>query len=186
MAFQLGGGLQLGGGGMGDLLGWGGAAAGVGGGILGAIGAEQAASGTAAADLARAQGYAFDAASQGTTAGNIWSATARENTQANYEANRVLGAQRAAYGAAGVNPNSGTPLDLLADTEAEIKREAMNRFYTGEARATAAGQQYTADQMAAQAARQAASEARSAGTTGAFSAILGGVGSALGSFGKFL
>ena len=45
---------------------------------------------------------------------------------------RIAGAQRAAYGASGVDVNVGSPLDVLADTDAEGKMSAMQILYSGE------------------------------------------------------
>lgn len=149
------------------------------GGIVGAIGAANTASGQAAAYEAEAKGYEADAAAAGQTGANIWGANARQDQQANYQANELIGRQRAAYGAANVNPASGSPLDVLADTKAEVRTAAMNRFYTAQTRAQAAGQQYTLDEQNAAAARSAAATARESGTLGIISSVLSGGAKAL-------
>ena len=97
-----------------------GAGADVLGGVVGAIGAEQAGAGTAAADRAAAQGYQDNALSAGTTAANTRTSLARSQVSADYDLNKTLGRQGALYGAAGIGPG-GSPLDVMGDTEAQIQ-----------------------------------------------------------------
>ena len=42
---------------------------------------------------------------------------------------RLIGAQRAAYGAAGVDPGRGTPLEVMRDTAEEIELEALREKF---------------------------------------------------------
>jgi hypothetical protein len=45
---------------------------------------------------------------------------------------RIAGAQRAQYGASGVDVNVGSPLNVVADTDAEGEVSAMQLLYGGE------------------------------------------------------
>jgi hypothetical protein len=45
---------------------------------------------------------------------------------------RLAGSQKAAYGATGVDVNAGSPLSVLADTDAEGEVSAMQLLYSGE------------------------------------------------------
>lgn len=49
---------------------------------------------------------------------------------------RVLGAQRAAYAASGVDPDSATSLDVAADTAQQGEMDALTAIYTGQMAAT--------------------------------------------------
>lgn len=174
-----------GGTGFGSALGYAGAGSALLGGIVGAIGANNAAQGQSDAYLGQARGFNQNAEAVGDTAGNIWSAWGRQNSLATYNANQLVGKQRAGYAAGNVGP-SGSPLDVLADTENQVRTEAMNRFYTSTERGHAAGMQYGLDQENAQAATDAASRARSSADTGIFSSILQGIGSGGTILAKFL
>lgn len=155
-----------------DLLAGAGAVTALGGGVLGAIGAQQAGSATA-------QGLLENAAVQGTNAAEARYSATTQTAALGYLTNRLLGKQRADYGAAGVSPTSGSPLDVVADTREQARQQALNLWYAGNFAATSAGEQAQFDTQEAKAAKQAAS-------TSATSSILGGVGSALGIVGKFL
>lgn len=155
-----------------DLLAGAGAITAIGGGVFGAIGAEQAGSATA-------KGLLENAAVQGTNAAQARFAAGTQTQALDYMTNRLEGKQRALYGAAGVNPNTGNPLDVMADTEAQSRQQALNLWYAGNFAATSAGQQAEFDTQEAQAAKDAAN-------TQATSSVLGGVGSALSIVGKFL
>lgn len=148
----------------GDIAGGLGVAGALAGGILGAMGAHEAARGQQAAYLANAGAAA-------TTAVNTRVSLGRSQQEADYLANRLIGRQRAAYAAGGVDPGSGSPLDVMGDTENQIKFEAMNRFYTGEMAAKTASDQVTFD-------TEAGRRAARAGSAGATASILSGIGSA--------
>ena len=79
---------------------------------------------------------------------------------------RLASQQRAAYGSSGVDVNSGSPLDVLAATDAEGEVSAMQLLYSGEL------ENWSARQRAAAVKNQAQGSA-----TGS---ILGGMGGALG------
>lgn len=166
--FAAGGGR---GGGQSPVAGYGGAVFSVAGGILGAIGAQQAGDAQAAA-------YQANAGVAGTTAANARLSLNRAQQQSDYLANRLVGRQRAGYAAGGVGAASGSPLDVLGDTEEQIKVEAMNRFYAGEAAAKTASDQASFDATAARRAHQAAD-------IGSFSAILSGVGQGVSQLARF-
>lgn len=155
-----------------DLLAGAGALTALGGGIFGAIGATQAGNATAAGLLENAQ-------VQGTNAAQARYAAGTQTQALDYATNRLEGQQRSQYGAGGVDPNTGNPLDVMGDTEAQQRLAAQNLWYAGNFAATSAGQQSAFDVQEAAAAKQAAS-------TQATSAILGGVGGALGIVAKFL
>lgn len=142
-----------------------GAAGSLAGGILGGIGAENA-------GAAQAQADQQNALMAGIQSANDWETLLRQNQQTTWNENATLGAQKAEYGAAGVNPLAGTPQAVAGSTEAAGNFQRATRLLTGAALGSQANQQVQADQAAARAARQA-------GNTGMFSAVLGGVGGAL-------
>jgi hypothetical protein len=147
-----------------DIAGAGAAAAAIGGGFLAASGAQ-----TAAAGQARA--YTENALTAGENAAQTRFILNRQDQQQGYEINRIVGQQRARYGAAGVLADTGTPGDVLADTEEEARQAAMNRFYAGDYAARSANEQASYDAEAARAAKRA-------GRTNATADIIGGIGSA--------
>lgn len=149
----------------GDIAGGLGAATSIAGGIIGAIGAWDAAA-------AQSKAYLQNARTQGENAGQARYTARRNQLYADYQQNRLIGQQRADYGAAGVAPGSGTPLDIMADTENQAKFEAYNRWYAGEQQAKSAGRQAGYDAENAKAAREA-------GDTAATGSIIGGIGNAL-------
>lgn len=73
---------------------------------------------------------------------------------------KLASAQRAAYGASGLDVNAGSPLDVLADTDAESAVSVMQLLYGG--------------QLEAANWRLRADVARSQGQSGLASGILGG------------
>jgi len=56
----------------------------------------------------------------------------QESDRIDRQARRVQGAQRAAYGAAGVDPNSGTPLEMQADTLYQAEQDKSLVRYNAE------------------------------------------------------
>jgi hypothetical protein len=93
--------------------------------------------------------------------------------QIRYGGARLMGAQRAGYGAAGVDLSSGSPLDVYGDTASQIKLAELVRFYEGEVAATEAENKANIAAMSGVAAGQAAD-------TNATASLLGGAGSAIG------
>lgn len=80
---------------------------------------------------------------------------------------RHLGGMRAAYSASGVDINQGSVLDVLADSSANIERDAQNILLRGEISANAYKDQAALD-------RRRAGAATTAGYMGAASSILSG------------
>lgn len=146
----------------GDVLGLGAGAAGLAGGFIRAEGAAQT-------GAAQAQAYNQNALVQGENAARARLTTARNQQYADYQKNQLVGKQRAAYGAAGVGIDSGSPLDVMFDTETEARFEAFNRWYAGEEEAKNAGAAAYFDTENAKAAKKAAK-------TSETSDILGGIG----------
>lgn len=85
---------------------------------------------------------------------------------------RAIGAMRANYGASGVTLE-GSPMDVLESSAAEAKLDEMNIRYKGELRAIGYKDEAALDRASAKTAKQQ-------GLMGATSAIVGGVGSAMG------
>ena len=59
-------------------------------------------------------------------------AAAANMTQQAYQTSRIISAQKAAAGAAGVDPNSGSPLDVMTDTAARGAYEQLKTKYQGQ------------------------------------------------------
>lgn len=141
-----------------------GAATDVAGGIIGAIGAQQA-------GAAQARGYMNNMQIVGDQTAQELYQFGRTRVAQLYNQNRVLGTQRARYGAAGVEAGAGSPLDVMGDTANQIKVQALNLAYAQKFAQASAAQQGQADLEAAQA-------AHSAGQTGFFGQLINGIGSA--------
>lgn len=170
------------------------------GGILAAQGAKQvgqgqalAYQGQAAADRAQATADLTNAGTQVTNSVQARTATQQNLLQQGYDEQRIYGAQKAGYAAAGIDPAmGGSPLDVLADTQQQVKQQALNTWYAGEVTAgndiAQAGydtQEAAAANQAAQTADQAARTARQTASTSETTSILGGIGSAVGLLAKF-
>ena len=84
---------------------------------------------------------------------------------------RLLGAQRAAFAASGIDPNSGTAMDVYQDTSTRGEWNALTAIYTGKVGANAQLAQATLDRMNA-------SSAQRAGNIGIGTSLLGGATSA--------
>lgn len=106
----------------------------VGGAIFGAIGQVQQLNSASAVANANAQQA-------------IISANADEQKQRD-QLKRLLGSQQAGYGASGVASDSGSPLDVAADTAAQGEIDALTIRYNGQIRANASRYQASADQAA--------------------------------------
>jgi hypothetical protein len=148
----------------GDILGGAGAITSLAGGIIGGIGALQAGN-------AQAQGYLNNMAVAGEQAAQELFQFNRQRQAQQYQENRLIGRQRALYGAGGVSAGGGSPLDVMGDTANQIKLQALNLAYAKRFAQTGAAEQGNADIQAAQAAKEAAS-------TNFFGDIIGGIGSA--------
>jgi hypothetical protein len=77
---------------------------------------------------AKAASYAADAAQN---------QAAAEEARQRDRARRVLGSQLAAYGGAGIDPNSGTALDVAADSAAQVELDALTIRHGGRVHADA-------------------------------------------------
>jgi hypothetical protein len=163
----------------GDIVGGIGAAGALGGGVLGGIGGIIGAGGAQQAGAAQAAAYTANAGVAGTTAANTRLSLSRAQQESDYLANRTIGRQRAGYAAGGINVDSGSPLDVMGDTENQIKFEAMNRFYAGEEAAKTASDQAAFDTTAAAAAKKAADTNSTSSLIGGGASLLSGIGSAV-------
>ena len=86
------------------------------------------------------------------------------------DARRKIGAMAAGYGASGVDPGQGSPLDILSDAAEQSMLDAQNITYKGEVRAIGYSNAAAND-------RAAASRASTAGFVNAASSlIMGGAG----------
>jgi hypothetical protein len=85
---------------------------------------------------------------------------------------RLAASQRAAYGASGIEVNEGSPLDVLADTDAEGVVSAMQLLYGGDLEAANW--------------RQQAKAAKSSGRSSMLDGILGGASIGLAGGSKFM
>lgn len=86
---------------------------------------------------------------------------------------KLLGAQRAAYSASGIDPDGGSPIDVQRDSAAQGELEALTAIYTGRSSANASNARATLNRM----------EGRAAVTGSYFSAgasLLSGASSAYG------
>lgn len=92
--------------------------------------------------------------------------------QSRLKGRRLLSAQRAAYSASGVDPDSGSPLDVQEDSAITTEEERLVALYTGRSAANASLARARLDKM----------EAKAAMTSGYISAggtLLGGTASGL-------
>jgi hypothetical protein len=84
-----------------------------------------------------------------------------------------LGAQKVAYAASGVDPNTGTPLDVMTNTATQGKLDALTLRYGGQV-------QGLRNQSAATIAEYEGSQAQTAGYLGAAGSLLTGGAKAFG------
>lgn len=86
---------------------------------------------------------------------------------------KILDAQRATYSASGIDPDSGTALDVRADSAQAGEMDALIQIYTGQSSANASEARSRLNQMEAKASSRA-------GTIGAGASLLGGAASIAG------
>lgn len=159
-AYNAGGGIPYG-----DIEKGIGDAAGLAGNIISGIGALQA-------GKAQAQGYMNNMAVAGDRAAQEMFQYNRQRLAEGYAENKLIGKQRAAYGAAGVGASGGgTPLDVMGDTENQIKLQALNLAYAKRFVQAGAAATGAADVQAADAAKKA-------GDMGFLGDLIGGIGNA--------
>jgi hypothetical protein len=99
--------------------------------LLGASAGMQVLGGIAGAGEARAAGRA-QAAGYNQQADAALAQAKNRAAQERDRYNRIAASQRANLGAAGIDVNQGSALDLLADTDAEGAVSAMQLLYSGE------------------------------------------------------
>jgi hypothetical protein len=80
---------------------------------------------------------------------------------------RLVAAQRSAFAASGIDPNSGSPLSVYQDTAVSGELEALVAIYTGKTSANAATARATLSKMRGE-------SAQTAGYIGGFSSLLSG------------
>ena len=95
-----------------------------------------------------------------------------KSRQLSEQKRKMVGAQTAAFGGAGVDPGQGTPLEVMANTYSSYERDIQTTGYNTD---TAVKQ----DISQADIYRYAAGRAGMAGDIGAGTAILGGVSNSL-------
>lgn len=102
---------------------------------------------------------------------------AAERERASYDAGlikderrRVIGSQRAAMAANGLEISTGSPVAVLGDTTGQSEMDVLARIYGGESAATAYGNDATRMRIEGKAAKQA-------GMIGAGTTLLTGLGS---------
>src|SRR5208337_872599 len=81
---------------------------------------------------------------------------------------KMIGAQIAKYGGAGVDPGVGTPLDVMADTYKQYERDIQYSGYTGEVALTTGQYEASSDEWAA-------GMAKTSGLLNAGGTLLGGI-----------
>jgi hypothetical protein len=128
--------------------------------LLGVSAGAQVLGGIAGASQANQQAAAYESAADAATK-QAKNAAAQERDKYN----RLAASQRAQYGASGVDVNVGSPLDALADTDAEGEVSAMQLLYSGE--------------LEAWNQRQKAAAAKSQASSSLLGGILGGVSTGL-------
>ena len=78
-----------------------------------------------------------------------------EETQHRAKLTRLLSSQKAAAGASGIDPNTGSPLSVMADTAEQGELDALAIRYGGQVGAYRANSQAELDKMQGKAARTA-------------------------------
>jgi len=138
---------------------------------VGALGSGMSAFGQYQSGQAQKGAYDYNARIAEQEAGVARVGAAREEEVHRAKLQRMLGTQKALYGAAGVDITSGSPLLTLMSTAEEGEREAEYIKYGGEVSATEKLNE-------ARLARYYGKQAKTAGTIGAGSTFLTGLGSA--------
>lgn len=114
----------------------------------------------------KAEEYNAEVASINAT--NAKAAAASQETDQQFRSTQLLGAQKAAAGAAGVDPNTGSPLNIMTDTTARATLDQLRTKYQGDVGATSYLNQGGLDTYYAKAYQQA-------GVNNAAASILNGV-----------
>lgn len=103
--------------------------------ILGLAGAGVSAAGQAKAGRRAKRAFGINAAIEEQNAVRALEAADADIKDIKEQEFRVLGAQRAGYGAAGVTASSGSAMDILADTVRRSTLDQQRRKYAGELQA---------------------------------------------------
>lgn len=91
---------------------------------------------------------------------------AKEERMLRVKGRLAKGTQRAAFGAAGLNPNAGSPLDILLDTQQTIEEDASTIRYNAELDRWGLGERAKMFRYQGKAAEAAGDQAMVAGTIG--------------------
>lgn len=102
---------------------------------------------------------------------------AAEADRANLQHRRMLATARASAGASGVDPDSGSPLEVVADLAGQSKLDEELARWQAKQRTQGFAQQATMDRFTGQ-------QARTAGYYGAASSVLQGVSRGVSSYGS--
>lgn len=81
---------------------------------------------------AQSNAASYNAAVEANNATLARNAATAQATDVQYNAQRLLGTQKASAGAAGVDPNQGSPLDIMTDTAARTTLDALRVKYGGQ------------------------------------------------------
>ncbi len=92
--------------------------------------------GTYSAGQQKKSAYEYNAQVATADAAAVRAKAAREEEISRARVSRLKGTQRAMFAAAGVDPNSGTPLGVIVDTVREGEKEAQYIRFGGETEAT--------------------------------------------------
>lgn len=127
---------------------------------------------------AQAKAYKYNAQVEEENAAQAKSAAASQANQVDRDNRRKIAEAMAAYGASGVDPNWGSPLDVMSDlaTEGELSKRLV--LYQGDLDARASNQRATLDRMQAKSAQTAGYISAGATVLGAVGKVAGGYSSA--------
>jgi hypothetical protein len=134
-----------------------------------AIGSLTSAAGSISAGMAQANAAKFDQQVDANNARQAEQAADAQAVVSQQTTDQKLGQQKVAYGASGVDVNTGSPVDVMTSTAAQARLDALNLRYGG--RMTA-----RSDLESGQLAAYQGSEAETAGFLGAAGTLLTGAG----------
>jgi hypothetical protein len=135
-----------------------------------ALGSVTSAVGQISSGMAQQNAADYNAAVNRNNAIQATQAAGQQSVVAQQETNQKLGQQAAAYGASGVDVNTGSPVDVMMNTAAKGRLDAMTLRYGGQV--TALG-----DLQAATLAKYEGAEAATSADLGAGTTLLTGAGS---------
>lgn len=159
---------------------WGmvGATAAIGGAGIGAFGAKASGDAAAAAAMANAQMDMFNANIAAQNAQSAASQGRAEKQAVQRSAARTIGNEIAQYGASGVAADSGSPMDVLAESARLAALDSLTSQYNTALKVRDFQNQQKLDQMAAAAGVQAAQSASTSSLFNAGGAVMQGVSGA--------